>query len=429
MFMLHFLVKRGAAIWLTSVTFLCALPLVRATASDAANTNISIRLRIIDSATQLAVTNARVALLKPIADLEPLGHSTNGIFAFTHTDDTNVIKLRVQADHFSTHDLVLKVTNSTIDQIVPLDRTATFRGFALAPTGQPVKNADVALLKKYKHARITPKPEIQTFKQLPQVTTEHDGYFRIGPDKEAQSILIVHNFGVAHVPIVGWTNETTIQLRPWAPARGKFLINNVPAANQTIAASNVKLHGSPWPVHLDQFQAETDAAGNFFFDRLPPGEINLTQKITTAAHGYTFSHGHNFFIDQAFPADIYYHLRGRSIHGQLVAADPDFDWNAEHIFVHLYASARPPSEFAPLGVPAWPSHFAVITDNAGKFNATAIPPGEYTLRLHAHRRDHRSDLLATSVTIPPGAEPLDLGDVTLTNSVVTRITPQKPSPR
>lgn len=374
---------------------------------------VSLRLHIIDSTTQVPISGALISLRKPDAQLEKLGASANGIFNFSHAATTQLVQLRVEAQYYTTRAVSLSLTNSHIEQSINLDRTNQFRGFVIAPTGQPASGAQIALLtKSIRMAVLGSDGRIESFNQIRTDITDTDGQFFIGPEPEAESFFIVHDLGVGQVPVIGWTNETKVHLRPWVPAKGRMLINNVPAVNEVIMASGVKFPQALWPVHLRKFETQTDPAGFFSFDRLPPGEVTLQRKVAVGVQAWSYSHGMNFMVDAALPNDLKYYLHGRSIRGEALPPD-GFDWNAQFMFAHIAPPPQPPTEFSPMGVSPWPTHFGATLSEKGKFEATAVPPGKYILRIQAHRRDDSMETIEGPLIVPDGPGPIDLGQIKL----------------
>ena len=382
-------------------------------AIGAETNDVAIRLRITDALTQVPVSNAIVSLRKPDVEFETLGASTNGAFAFTHPAISQPLELRVDAENYGGVSISLSLTNSRIEHAVHLDRKIPFTGVVIAPTGQTASGAHLALLTKaIRMAIVGLDGKIETFNQLRTSDADIDGQFNIGLDAEAESILVTHELGLGQVPLIGWTNGTKIHLRAWTSAKGRMLVNNAPAANQRIFASMVKFPQALWPVHLQRFETQTDPAGFFSFDRLPPGEVTLLWKQPIGAQSFTSSHGVTFMVDSAFPNELKYYLQGRSIRGEAVAPD-EFDWNARFVFAHISAAPQPPSEFSPMGVSAFPSHFGAKLSEKGKFEAIAVPPGKYKLRIQAHKEDNTMEVIEGLVVVPEGAGPIDLGRVTL----------------
>jgi len=384
-----------------------------ASAMGAEIDNVAVRLRVTDSTTQVPISGALISMRKADDQLDKLGASTNGIFNFAHPATTQLVQLRVEAANYTTRAVSLSLTNSRIEQAVKLDRIIPFRGIVIAPTGQTAGGAHLVLLTQtIRMSIIGFDGRIETFNQLRTDVADADGHFSIGPDAEAKSILITHDLGVGQVSLIGWTNETKIHLRAWTSARGRMLINNAPAVNEDIVASMVKFPQGLWPVNLQGFETRTDPAGFFSFDRLPPGEVTLHWKIPIGAQSSSYSHGVAFIVDSAFPNDLKYYLQGRTVRGQAVAPD-EFDWNAQFIFASISAPAQPPSEFTPLGASAFPSSFVAALSEKGKFEATAVPPGKYTLRIHAHKNDNSMQMIEGAIIVPEGTGPVDLGPITL----------------
>ena len=203
--------------------------------------NVAIRLRITDTITQVPISGALVSLRKSDTQLDKLGASTNGVFNFAHPATTQLVQLRVEAENYTTRGVSLSLTNSHIEQGVTLDRTVGFRGFVIAPTGQTARGAQLALITKtIRMAIVSLDGRIETFNQLRTDVSDSDGEFNIGLDPDAESILVTHELGIGQVSLIGWTNETKVQLRAWTAVKGRMLINNEPAVNESIVASMVK---------------------------------------------------------------------------------------------------------------------------------------------------------------------------------------------
>lgn len=156
----------------------------------------------------------------------------------------------------------------------PSNRVFPYVGVAIAPNGQAANGAQVALLDELS-AVITAKAEILSG----CISASEDGSFAVMPKVADKTVLIVHELGIAAVPLTGWRDEAKIRLQPWAAPKGRMLINDVPAANKGLVASRMKFHGAHGSAQLLDFETRTDAAGNFHLDRLPPGEITLFWEI------------------------------------------------------------------------------------------------------------------------------------------------------
>jgi hypothetical protein len=253
----------------------------------------------------------------------------------------------------------------------------------------------------------------ESFNQTRTDDTDEDGHFSIGPDEQAEFILITHKLGIAEVPIIGWTNETKVQLRAWTAAAGNMTINGAPAANQSIAALSVRLSPAFPPINLQRIETQTDALGSFRFFRLPPGEVQVYWKIAVGQQSFSYSHNRSFIVDPSLSRPLMYDLRGRSIKGRFTDAAGDFDWNADLLFGSISAQAQPVTEFSPISVGAFGASYALPTDKNGNFEATAVPPGKYNVHIHSQKRDDPPQFIEGSLVVPEGTDAVDLGVIKL----------------
>jgi hypothetical protein len=260
---------------------------------------VDVRVRVVDAVTKVPV-GAEISFRKGEAEVEKLGVATNGVFSFLRIGSLERVQLRVQAEDYATRGVSVELTNSRVSTVVELDRTAPFEGIVIAPTGQPAYRAKVLTFTKEKQfVMMEPGGKIQNFDGLPVDDTAKNGGFSVGPDRNAESLLIVHELGISQVLLVGWTNETRVQLRAWVAVKGRMLINERPAANEMIVASALRTPGAQWSVSLSKFETQTSATGNFFFEGLPPGEVRLMRKLQRArrASGFRTAH-HLSWINQ-----------------------------------------------------------------------------------------------------------------------------------
>jgi hypothetical protein len=68
--------------------------------------------------------------------------------------------------------------------------------------------------------------------------------FSFLPHAAANSILIVHNLGIAQARLSRWKDEMKIRLRPWTSAKGRMWINDAPAVRKDIGVGLVKFRES-----------------------------------------------------------------------------------------------------------------------------------------------------------------------------------------
>lgn len=254
------------------------------------------------------------------------------------------------------------------------------------------------------------------------VLASGDGSFATVAPPAATAIVVVHELGCGSAPIIGWTNGTAIQLRPWVSLRGRMIINGKPAANRLIAAVLCRFLNGNARFYLRNFDATTDAEGRFVFERLPPGVIDVVQKVELAGGGQAFSHWSSFVADASLPAtDVVYDSEGRDLSGTLIDnKGQPVDWRGLIIDGRLLPTKSSPAldEFAPLagGAPGRPPQYFVVSIKAdGKFSAEAIPPGEYNLQVNCMKQGRWIQQAPVKITAPPGEGALSLGRIAISN--------------
>ena len=287
--------------------------------------DVAVRVQVIDGVTKVPVSNAEISLRKGEGEVEKLGTATNGVFSFVRSPAPERMQLRVRAEDYGVRGLSIEVTNSRIESVLEMDRTVPFRGVVVAPTGQAASGAKVVLIKRQESVTVIVDGSLGGAPGLQVVFAGLDGSFSVRPDENAESILIVHDLGMVQIPLVGWKDDRTIRLLPWVAAKGRMLINDAPAGNESIVAYRVMVGGGPVGVHLDRFETQTDAKGNFFFDKLPVGQVTLSWKVPMGGQAWSFSHATTFGVEPGNLSALVFHLRGRTVRGQIVAEEGKFD--------------------------------------------------------------------------------------------------------
>jgi hypothetical protein len=371
--------------------------------------DVEVRLRVIDGVTKVPVSRAEIGLRKGESEVEKLGVATNGVFSFVRSAPPGRIQLRVRAEDYGVRGLSVELTNARIQAVLEMDRTVPFRGIIATPKGEVAIGAKIVLIKNGMFVGVDADGNFSGSPGMSVVITGPDGSFSIAQDEQAEALLIVHESGISQIPLVGWTNDRTVRLLPWVGARGRMLINDAPAANERVVANRVMLGGTPRGVYLNKFETQTDAIGNFFFNKLPPGEVTLFWKVPVTGQGWTFSHGTPFGVGPGNESAVVYHLRGRTVRGQIVV-DEKFDWNADHIFGHLESKAQPVTEFSPMGVAQAGIGVAVKVDKNGRFEAVATAPGSYILNVRLYKGD-ATQAIRREVIVPDGEGLLDVGEL------------------
>lgn len=402
---------------------MCALVCRSACFADDASNLPPVSVRVFDSITKIPLSGVAVSVRPSgLAELVPVGATTNGALKFKRQNDDKMIEFFCEAQGYRAKSALVAIEeNKSVEMFLdPLG--FALKGVVIAPTGQSVEGAKILLMNANTHAQLGrgnhQNPwELNSFDTL----TDGNGVFSLSAEHGGESLLAVHRLGCANVPVAGWTNGQALRLRPWATLRGRLMINGKPAPNRQLAAVMCDFFGSTSRLGLLDVVSTTDAQGRFAFDQVPSGAIECALQMPFGANWTIFSHWQTFVVDPSLPpTEAIYSLRGRDVtaHGVF---EGDFQFRAAEAFTMLRPKAqRPLTEYTPLagGVAnAGMSFFAMTLNGDGDISGIAIPPGEYELAIDFHnfggkfvRTNFRADIV-----VPEGDGPVNLGDIRLTN--------------
>ena len=381
--------------------------------STALGADSSIRLFIVDSITRVPVDAAQI-FSRDKDQLQKLGDTTGGRLDFEPPSNFESITLSIRAPGYENRGGTLKRCEVTRFKQIELDRTHAIEGVIIAPTGHPIGDTAVTLITRSSHTAVTVEGRLERLDHEPPFKSFPDGRFSLKPVAGAESILAVHDLGLAQIPVVVFTNGTRILLRPWRHLPGRMLVNNVPASEQKIAAIAFVSAPSLLHVYLRDFETRTDKQGRFTFEKMPPAEIRLAWqsapgRLPGPSHPMTFP-------DHPFPgAEITYHIQGRNLTGQLkVPSKPDLDWRDKNIYANLVSTERAVrSDFSPHGSTLG-KYYSIGFNETGALKAAAIPPGEYELTVNIFSAvPGTATTLRSRITVPPGEGAANIGEVTL----------------
>lgn len=390
----------------------------------------AIKIRVVDSVTRSEVNGAEVSVrLEGDAGLKKVGVTTNGIVEFAPVNDDRMIEFCVEANGYRDRTTLVTVEKQRIAEISLLPTEFKLKGVVVAPAGQLASGAKIGFAHGNDPMVLEANVHVRGGLVDPwhfsgaTVLANSDGSFEATPPQRTSAIMVVHEFGCGSASTIGWTNGTTIQLRPWVSLRGRMVINGKPAANRLIAAVLCSVFNTNTRFYLRNFDATTDAEGKFVFDRLPAGVIDVVQKVQMADGGQAFSHWSSFVADASLPAtEVVYNLVGRDISGVLTDGEGHpVDWHGLNIFAMLTPtqSNHAIDEFVPMagGAPGRPAqYFVPVIDGDGKFSAEAIPPGEYALLVNCADRGRPIQQMSAKISVPQGDGAFRVGKISATNS-------------
>jgi hypothetical protein len=239
-----------------------------------------------------------------------------------------------------------------------------------------------------------------------------------------------------------------IILQPWGRVEGRLVLDGQPVGDERIRAGNTVTRydeaGRRFGFMSFYFEAKTDSAGRFFFDKVPPGQCNIFRQTLRSNTGFE-SHEAPVLVAAGSVSDVLLGGGGRPIIGKanLAGSTQAIDWQNVAVQLRL-KTARDPgtrpkrADFSSAQAYIEAANYFFETSRAqrrfgafcnsdGSFRLQDIPAGTYKLKIVV--RDFRPDSVDANVLsgglpdiasvarevtvseIPDGqsAEPLDLG--------------------
>ena len=100
--------------------------------------------------------------------------------------------------------------------------------------------------------------------------SDADGMLVFGTPVTRHAIIVATQQGYAEQYLSPGDNPEEMELQPWSSLHGRLYQDGVPVSNATIIARPIRELGGDNPHVQDEFQTQTDVAGEFHFERLPP---------------------------------------------------------------------------------------------------------------------------------------------------------------
>ena len=316
-----------------------------------------------------------------------------------------------------------------------LDTDPGITGRVLTPDGKPAANAVLALAMVQRDAVIEggalrgfgqPEPEKpgDRWRRPVFAPTDNEGRFRVPNLADATAaVLIAHDSGVREIRFSEFEKAPEIKLGRWGRIDGRVLWQEKAGANENVSLT-IHRDDYGYPGVVAQYEKTiSDANGNFVFDKVLPGRVQLsrphtfdkpTKRGTTSVMlpGMT-SH---VAVKSGDPTRALIGGRGRTIKGRLTGRDA---W--EGVTIHFHP--RAPHVGMPGDNEVWaawnefktsaigPIFFrSGLKPNAdGRFEISGVLPGDYQLFVDGNRGYRQFSVEAESGAAP--AEPLDLGAI------------------
>jgi hypothetical protein len=323
-------------------------------------------------------------------------------------------------------------------------------GVVLLPDGEPAVRATVLLCTP--QAGVTMDGPAHVEKGLN--TTRHSaqtdagGRFSLAPASGPQGLIAIHDQGYAEVSMAAFEAAGHIMLQPWGRVQGRLVLDGQPVVGERIRAGNQVTRydeaGRRFGFKSFHFEAKTDSAGSFSFDKVPPGECDIFRQTLRFPHGFE-SHETSVMVAAGSVTEVLLGGGGRPVIGKaiLTGGTRAIDWQNVTVQLRL-KTARDPgtrpqrADFSSTQAYIEAANYFFATSRAqrrfgafcnsdGSFRLQDIPAGTYELKIIV--RGFKPDSveanvfsgllpeiasLAREVTVPeiPDAqstEPLDLG--------------------
>ncbi len=206
-------------------------------------------------------------------------------------------------------------------------------GVVLDPEGNPLEGAHVYLCSKSSRPYVKNGRNIYDRDSV-KATTGADGKFRLPPQTEPYSLLVLHDLGYAEMTQASLAQTPEIRLVRWARVEGVLRIGSGPGVQKELALQVEQPRERDVPQPYFDYDASTDGDGRFSFDRAVPGKARIYRTVRYAVRdsGYsaTYSHGIRVDLQPGKTAKVELGGTGRPIEGRAVlppGEDESIDWN------------------------------------------------------------------------------------------------------
>ncbi|HZZ43716.1 MAG TPA: carboxypeptidase regulatory-like domain-containing protein [Tepidisphaeraceae bacterium] len=240
---------------------------------------------------------------------------------FTITENYPGHAVRIEADGYAPADSrVFTDKESLVDLAFQLHKAADLSAIVLTPEGKPATDAVVGLAILPYGIQVE-NGLINQQDDRPITHTDATGKFSFPPQSPPFKLVLTHNTGFAILTPDQISPGKSITLEPWAHIQGTLKIGAHPAGGEVVqgwySGPNAQYHPDQ-PNVMFSVRSTTDIAGQFNFDRVPPGELRLGRQIKLSNQMTSFTQGSSLILKPGDSANITIGGTGRPVTGHVV---------------------------------------------------------------------------------------------------------------
>ena len=353
--------------------------------------------------------------------------------------------LQVFADGYTPHTLTeLTLNDSELPLEVALQKAVPVHLKILNPDGSPAAGTHVWVKTRpsQQPLYISGADQVWGTESFDKVTVNESGEGELPPAENTAGVVTYNAKGIGTATVGSLATNPVIKLTAMSVVEGEYW----EGTNSTPKPQNLSLNvTAKGPEMLYQYNLNVtpDNQGHFKFPSVPPGEYQLTHYRQHPGNIF-FSHPQHIVVEAGTTNHVKYGGKGRGIVGVAITDPEDalVDWRTDDHKLEAITTAegRPqanPQDYAT--AEAWQKVTAgrqnsyggqaatYVLDFAedGSFRVDDVPPGRYKLKISVTkpkkrqedywntRPDDQLGSLEKEVTITDGAEPLDLGSISV----------------
>jgi len=206
-------------------------------------------------------------------------------------------------------------------------------GVVLDPEGKPTEGARVYICSKSSRPNVRDGRNTDDRDSV-KTTTDADGKFRLPPQLEPYSLLVLHDLGYAEVPQATLAQSPEIRLVRWARVEGILRIGSGLGAQKELAMLVERPREDDVPQAYFDYDVTSDAEGRFTFEWALPGKARIDRKVRFAVRdsGFSSTSSHRVRVElqPGETARVELGGTGRPIEGRAILPPGEqetIDWN------------------------------------------------------------------------------------------------------